>query len=272
MTEHVLYKTLRIALIIGMVISVVLPIIVLLVWSFAHRWLWPNVVPESIGGRAWAYVFSPAAMVGRAFLNSTVIALFVTMICVALGVPAGRAIGMSGPKRRGLLTAVILIPIIVPSIAVAMGLHVIMIRLRLTESIAGVVIVHLIPALPYMIAVMSSVFSGFNANMELQARSLGAGPLDAFFRVTVPSVLPGIVTGALFAFLISWTQYILTLLIGGGRVQTLPVLLFAFASAGDTAVTAALSIVFLLPALIILVFTGRYIRGASAGVSGLGSI
>jgi len=73
-------------------------------------------------------------------------------------------------------------------------------------------------------------------------------------------------------FLISWSQYILTVLIGGGRVITLPVLLFAFAAAGDNAVTAALCIVFLAPAVLILLFTSRYLSGESGAMGGFGRL
>ncbi|MEI2691740.1 MAG: ABC transporter permease subunit [Anaerolineae bacterium] len=67
---------------------------------------------------------------------------------------------------------------------------------------------------------------------------LGAGPWRIFWHVTLPAIFPGVVVAALFAFLISWSQYLLTLLIGGGSVITLPVLLLAFANSGDYAITA----------------------------------
>jgi putative spermidine/putrescine transport system permease protein len=78
--------------------------------------------------------------------------------------------------------------------------------------------------------------------------------------------------GSLFVFLVSWSQYVLTLMVGGGRVVTLPILLFSFATSGDHAVTAALAIVFVLPAILILAATARYLTGRSAALSGLGKV
>ena len=262
----------RRAVIAGTIIAVVVPLVVLVVWSLAHRWLWPALLPESLSARAWSYVISDAAGLLPAFLNSLGIALAVTVLCVVLGVPAGRALGSMRLGIRSWLMLLVLLPLIAPGLAVAMGLHVMFIRAGLSGTRIGVIIVHLVPALPYMILVTTAVFAGLDARLEEQARSLGAGPFQAFRLVTLPVVMPGIVTGSLFVFLISWTQYVLTLLIGGGRIQTLPVLLFAFASAGDTSLTAAMSVVFLAPALVILVGTGRYIKGSAIGMSAAGKM
>jgi putative spermidine/putrescine transport system permease protein len=132
----------------------------------------------------------------------------------------------------------------------------------------GVIVAHLLPTLPYMVLVMASTFSHAQIEMEYQARTLGAGAIRAFLAVGVPAAVPGILTGSLFVFLISWSQYALTVLIGGGRVLTLPLLLFSFAGAGDLSLTAALSIVFLSPAVLILALTARFLTGRSIALAG----
>jgi len=119
---------------------------------------------------------------------------------------------------------------------------------------------------------MSGVFANYNPDFEQQARSLGAGPIATLWYVMIPSILPGIIVGGLFTFLISWSQYILTLLIGGGRVVTLPLLLFNFATSGDNAITGALSVVFILPGVLILLLTSRYLTGEDSSVGGIGNI
>ena len=121
------------------------------------------------------------------------------------------------------------------------GLHGLFLRLGLTGSIPGVILAHLIPVLPYMTLIMAAVFARFDPRFEAQARSLGATPFQTFRTVTLPAILPGLLIAGLFAFLVSWSQYLLTFAIGGGRVQTLPLLLFSFASAGRNDITAALN-------------------------------
>jgi putative spermidine/putrescine transport system permease protein len=86
-------------------------------------------------------------------------------------------------------------------------------------------------------------------------------------RVLIPLILPGIVVAALFSFLLSWSQYLSTLIIGGGRITTLPILLFALMGSGDRPVAAAVSIVFVMPALAVLMASARHLGGRSmAGV------
>jgi putative spermidine/putrescine transport system permease protein len=252
----------------ALVLWVVLPFVPLLLWAFGAQWFFPALLPQELSLRAWEYIASPAADIPDALANSLLIAVSVTALCVLLGVPAGRALGIYRFPGKAAVDLFVLAPLIVPPIAVAMGIQILFIRLGLTDTLLGVIIVHLVPTLPYMIVVMRGVFANFESDYEQQARSLGASPMRVLTQVTLPVIFPGIVTGALFVFLVSWSQYVLTLLIGGGRVQTLPVLLFAFASSGDNTVTAALSLVFVAPAVVILAFTARYLTGRSAALGG----
>ncbi len=260
----------RAALAVGIVLWVILPFIPLIIWAFGSQWFFPALLPGEFSLRAWRYMATSGADVGKALFNSLAIAVAVTFLAAILGVPAGRGLGMHRFRGKVAVELFILAPLIVPPITVAMGIHVIFIRLGLVDRPIGVILVHLIPALPYMIVVMRGVFANFDPDYEEQARSLGAPPWRVFLRVTLPAVLPGIITGSLFVFLVSWSQYVLTLLIGGGRVVTLPVLLFAFATSGDNTLTAAISIIFVVPAIAILAVTSRYLTGRSAAIGGLG--
>jgi putative spermidine/putrescine transport system permease protein len=254
-----------------LLVWLVAPMIPLLIWSVSFRWFFPDLLPAQVSLRAWQYVFSPANDVWRALFDTVAIALCVTFISVLVGVPAGRALGLHQFRGKRLVELLILSPTIVPGLAVVLGIHVVFIRYGLADTFLGVVLVHLIPTLPYMTLVMSGVFANYDPNYEQQARTLGAGPAAALWYVMLPSILPGMMVGALFTFLISWSQYILTLLIGGGTVVTLPLLLFNFANSGDNAITGALSIVFILPGVVILLITARYLTGESAAVGGIGN-
>jgi putative spermidine/putrescine transport system permease protein len=254
------------------VVGVLLPFIPLAVWSFSHRWYFPALVPTEWSLRAWRYVFSSGSLVPKALGYSIVVALVVTVLSILIGIPAGRAMGLHRFRGKTLVEFLILAPTIVPALAVAMGIHVAFIKYGLADTLPGVVLVHLIPVTPYMVMIMSSVFANYDPEYEEQARTLGAGPIQTFIHVTFPAILPGVIVGGLFAFIISWSQYVLTLLIGGGQVITLPLLLFTFAGSGDNPTTAALSIVFVAPAIIFLIVTSRYLTGESAAVGGFGKI
>lgn len=248
--------------------GLILPFLPLLVWSIAHGWRFPDILPQDYSTNAWAYALSPNAGVLQSFGLTAFIAIATTLLAALIGVPAGRALGLYQFRGKGLVTLLLLAPAILPGLAVVFGLHGIFLRAGLAGTVTGVILAHLVPVLPYMTLVMAAVFARFDIGFEDQARSLGASPFQTFRNVTLPAILPGLMTGALFAFLVSWSQYLLTLAIGGGRVQTLPLLLYSFASAGRNDVTAAIALLYILPGLLILILTARRITGRGAAFAG----
>ncbi|NJN95645.1 MAG: ABC transporter permease [Anaerolineales bacterium] len=259
-------------LLLGLIGGLLLPFIPLVIWSFSQRWYFPALLPAEWGLRAWQYVFAPGSRVLPAMLHSILVGLTVTGLSALIGIPAGRALGLHRFRGKRLVEFLILAPTIVPTLAAAMGIHVAFIRYGLADSLPGVILVHLIPVVPYMTLIMSSVFANYTVEYEEQARTLGASPRQVFKHVTWPAIWPGVLVGSLFAFVISWSQYTLTLIIGGGQVMTLPLLLFAFANSGDQPITAALSLVFMAPALLFLLLTARYLTGRNAALGGFGKL
>jgi putative spermidine/putrescine transport system permease protein len=255
-----------------LIVWLILPLVPLAIWSFARGWRYPSLLPREWTLQAWTYAVSDTAGVVDSVLVTIWIALCATGLSVLIGVPAGRALGMYRFRGKAWVELVILAPVIVPGIAVAMGVHAVFIGLGLTNTVTGVVIVHLIPTLPYMTLVMAGIFANFDVAFEQQARSLGASGWQTFWYVTWPAILPGIIVGGLFTFLISWSQYMLTLLIGGGRVATLPLLLFNFAASGRHDITGAIGMIYILPGVVILLLTARRVTGRHAAVSGLGRL
>ncbi len=244
----------------------ILPLLPLAVWSLAQGWRFPDILPAELSTTAWAYALSPQSGVLESFGITTLIATATTLIAALVGLPAGRALGLYRFRGRGLVVLLLLAPAILPGIAVVFGLHGILLRAGLAGTVAGVILAHLVPVLPYMTLVLAAVFSRFDPTYEQQARTLGATPWQAFRTVTLPAILPGLLTAALFSFLVSWSQYLLTLAVGGGRVQTLPLLLYGFAAAGRNDLTAAIALLYILPGLLILALTARQITGRNTAL------
>ncbi len=248
---------------------VFLPFVPLIFWSMSGRWFFPDLLPEQWGLRAWSHVFGasgPQILGGLA--QSVLVAGTAALLSVAVGAPAGRALGLHRFRGRGAVLVVMALPVIVPPLCVAMGLHLWFIRLDLAETFAGVVLVHLTACVPYAVFVMVGVFANHDPDFEAQARSLGATRFQVIRRVTIPMILPGLAVAGLFSFLVSWTQYLGTLIIGGGRIITLPILLFALMNSGDRPVAAAVSLLFVAPALGALVLSARYLGGGRMMGSG----
>lgn len=252
----------------ALITSVLLPFTVLIIWSFSARWFYPQLWPEQWGLRAWQYVFGTAGtQIMAGLTQSMLVASATAVISVVIGVPAGRALGLYDFKAKDTISVMLMLPVIVPPLCVAMGLQLWFIQLGLAETFIGVVLVHLTFCLPYAVFVMWGVFSNYNPDYENQARSLGANSWKIVTQVMLPLTLPGIMVAGLFSFLLSWSQYLSTLIIGGGQVTTLPILLFALLGSGDRPVAAAVSIVFVAPAFLALLFSARYLGGKSiAGV------
>ena len=283
-----------------MCFMLVLPVIAFFINAFAFRWFYPQFIPNEWSLQAWErldlipragertienllVLWAEVPEVVGALGISLGIGGAVTGISLIIGLPAARALGMYRFRGKRIVEFMIITPTIVPPIAFSLGLNINFIRwdlaleaagvpLDLSGSVVGVSLVHLVPVMPYVVLTLSGVFANYDADFEAQARSLGAGPVRIFWDVTLPAILPGLFVAALFAFLVSWSQYLLTFLIGQGRVITLPMLLFSAAGSGNNAMIAALSLIFIAPAVLILLVASRYLSGESSTVGGFGRV
>ncbi len=234
------------------------PLLPVLLWSFGRGWFFPDLVPD-FSLSAYAYAFSPVSGMVEAFATSLGVALAASILSLAVGIPAGRALGLHDFPGKGLVEALILAPAVVPVIAIGMGLHGIFIRLGLAGTPAGVMLVHLVPALPYSVLVIAAAFANHDTAYEDQARMLGAGRLAVLRHVTLPMLAPAIAVAGALAFLVSWSQYALTLLIGAGRVTTMPLILTQFAGAGRLDVAGVAAVFTVLPGALVLAASSRHL-------------
>lgn len=245
----------------GLVVSALLPLLLLGTWSFAGRWYYPALLPTEWSLRAWNAVLAPGAQVWTALWGSVWVATLAALIGTAIAVPAARALSEWPGKGRAWVQAALLGPLILPAFAAVMGIQVVFIRLGLADTRAGVVIAHLIPVVPYAVLLLGGVFAGYDSRLEDVARTLGARPAQVWWRVTVPAILPGLLVSMLFAFLVSWSEYLLTLIVGGAQVLTLPLLLFSAVQGGDYAITGAVSLLYIAPTLLVFALVAPRVQG-----------
>lgn len=240
-----------------------LPLVPLALRAVAGPWRWPAVLPSSFTVRGLRTVVDPGSQVLPALGLSTAIAAAVALLACVVAWPAARVLGTSRFRGRGAITVLLLTPAVVPTLASALGLQVFFLRIGLAGHAAGVVLVQLVPALPYALAVLTAGFAGLDPAHEAQARVLGAGPVRRWCSVTVPLLRAPLVVAAVLAFLVSWSDYLLALLVGAGRVQTLPVQLYAAVGATDTTIAAAVALTVIVPPLVLLlVLAGPLTRAA----------
>lgn len=270
-TKISINKGLKVFAISLMVIILLLPFIALLPWAFSKSWYFPDLIPEHFSLRGWRAVLAPRSRLIEGLLNSTLIAGVVALVSTAIGLFTGRALGVHKFRGKRTIELLLLAPVIFPTIAVAMGIQVTFIRLGLANTLPGVMLVHLVPTIPYVSLVMGGVFANYDVQFEDQARVLGSGPFRTLFRITVPMVKSGLIVAGLFAFILSWSEFMLTQLIGGGSVITLPLLLFTFVRS-DIQMAATLAIIYLIPAIVVLGLTARYMTEESSAVGGIGVV
>ncbi|PZO43910.1 MAG: hypothetical protein DCF15_22375, partial [Phormidesmis priestleyi] len=159
----------------GLIIGVLfLPFLPLLIWAFTTGWYFPALWPQQWTLEHWQAIAAATSKVGEGFVQSLVIALTATVLALLIGLPAGRALGLMQFPGKAAIKLFLLLPIIVSPLATLMGIQFVLIRLGLVGTIMGVVLVHLLPMIPYMTLVLSSVFANFDPGYEAQARSLGA--------------------------------------------------------------------------------------------------
>ena len=265
-------NVLRYSALVVLGLAVLLPFAAFALNAFSRQWFYPQLVPERWSLAAWRRIFSARSRVPQALSNSLIIAIAVTLASLVIGLPAARSLGMHRFRGKRVVEFLVLLPTMVPPLAVGMGLSINFLRLGLGGTRVGVAVVHLVPVLPYVVLTLSGVFANYDSEHEEQARTLGARPASVVWHIMLPAIYPGLVVAGLFAFLISWSQYVLTVLVGGGRIITLPVLLFSSIPGGDNANTAAQSLLFVGPAVLILLLTSRYLSGEDAAVQGFGRL
>lgn len=158
----------------------------------------------------------------QAFGNSFKIAPMATLIAVSLGTLA--AIGLTQPHVpfRRAITALLISPMIVPLIISAAGMYFFYADVGLQGTYWGVVLAHAALGIPFVIITVTATLSGFDHSLTRAAANLGAGPLRTFFSVQMPLILPGVIAGALFAFITSFDEVVVVLLVGAAGQKTLP--------------------------------------------------
>lgn len=180
-------------------------------------------------GSWWADVWQNSAWV-QAAKNSVIVGVFATIFATVLGTIA--ALGLSRPEMpyRRLIMAILISPMIVPIIITATGLFFFYSSIQIAKwelfgwqiPYLGIILAHATLGIPFVIITVTATLVGFDHSLTRAAASLGANPRTTFFKVTMPLILPGVISGALFAFVTSFDEVVAVLFIGAFDEQTIP--------------------------------------------------
>ncbi len=159
--------------------------------------------------------------------NSFIIAVFSTLIATALGTVA--ALGLSRPEMpaRTMIMGILISPMIVPLIIAAAGMFFFYSDIGLASTHIGVILAHAAMGTPFVVITVTATLVGFDHSLTRAAAMLGANPTRTFFKVIVPLILPGVISGALFAFVTSFDEVVVVRFVGSYQQRTIPWAMFS---------------------------------------------
>ena len=157
-----------------------------------------------------------------ALKNSLTIAPVATLLATAFGTLAAIGLSQSHVPFRSAIMAILISPMIVPLIISAAGMYFFYSRIGLQGTFWGVVLAHAALGTPFVIITVTATLVGFDQSLVRAAANLGAGPVRTFFKVQMPLIMPGVISGALFAFITSFDEVVVVLFLGSASQKTLP--------------------------------------------------
>ena len=163
---------------------------------------------------------------GNKWMRGTVNSFFVgsisTLIATALGTLA--ALGLSRPHMpfKGLIMSILISPMIVPLIITAAGMFFFYAKINLVYTFTGIILAHVALSTPFVVITVTATLVGFDTNMTKASQSLGARPITTFFKVIMPLILPGVISGALFAFITSFDEVVIVMFMASLDQLTIP--------------------------------------------------
>jgi putative spermidine/putrescine transport system permease protein len=214
--------------------------------------------PETWGIRWYASLLTHPLLM-RAFRTSVLLASLVTMLSLAIGVPAAHAIARHRFVGRDWLFSLFTAPILLPSIVLGLAILLVFVRFNLLATYPGLLIAHLVVTLPYVLRIVTTALGTLTPSIEEAALSLGAHPLTVFRRVTVPMMMPGVVASAALSFLISFDEVVISLFIVGPSLTTLPVEMYRYVEGRMDPLIAAASVVLITGTIVIVTLLERTI-------------
>ncbi|MBS0433933.1 MAG: ABC transporter permease [Proteobacteria bacterium] len=208
------------ALCVGVLLFLLLPILVIIPLSFSNSSFLAYPIPG--WSLKWYQNLFTAPEWIRAARNSFIVAPAATLIATALGTLAAVGLARTDFPFKGTLMSLLIAPMVVPIIVVGVSTYLFFAPHGLADSYLGLIVVHAALGAPFVLTTVLATLQGFNHNLVRASLACGESPLATFFRITLPVIAPGVISGALFAFATSFDEVVVTLFLAGPEQVTLP--------------------------------------------------
>ncbi|MGF6757856.1 ABC transporter permease [Paraburkholderia sp. GAS42] len=258
--ERVWYFTLR-GLAVLTLLYLILPVLAIVPLSFSSSTFLVYPIPG--WSLRWYQNLIASDEWRMAAKNSFIVAPSATILATVLGTVA--AIGLTKANFRGkaLLMAILISPMIVPVVVVGVGMYLFFAPLGLANTYIGLIMAHASLGVPFVVTTVVATLQGFNYNLVRASLSLGANPVKTFFRITLPVIAPGVISGALFAFATSFDEVVVTLFLAGADQTTLPRQMFTGIRENISPTIAALATILIIFSTCLLLVL-EWLRGRNA--------
>jgi putative spermidine/putrescine transport system permease protein len=160
---------------------------------------------------------------GLAAKNSIIIAFFATIGSTILGTVAALGLSSRHMPHKAVFMAVLISPMIVPLIISGTAIFFFMAKVGLASTFSGIILAHIILGTPFVVITVTATLTGFDHSVTRAAASLGSNPVNTFMKVTLPLILPGVISGALFAFVTSFDEVVVVMFLAGLENTTIPI-------------------------------------------------
>ena len=235
------------------------PLLNMLMLAFANTYEAPAVLPQEWGFKLWEYVFGQESLVSS-MIQSFIVAIITTLISMLICIPAAYSIARFKYRGRKMFMLSFLLTNAFPKLGIYTSIAVLFYKYQLMGTYTGVVIIHLINSMMFMVWLPASAFRSVHRQQEEAARDVGAGPIRTFFKVTLPMAVPGIAVATLYTFLGSMEEAQGTMLVGMARIQTMPVAMYGIVlDSPAVQIGAVFAILLIIPSAIMIFAMRRYI-------------
>jgi ABC-type spermidine/putrescine transport system permease subunit II len=272
--KRILSLAAEILMVVLVFLLIIGPMMSLFIWSVAHRWYWPNTLPQEVGFEYWkqALGMRTSLAIGSisilpAFFLSLGIAVVVVIISMLIAIPAGYALAKYRIPFGAIIMFLFLMPNAFPQQPIFVNLLRIFTRLSLAGTVQGVILVHILVGLVFGVWITSATFRSIPGYLEEAAYSVGAGRLYTFFHITLPLAAPGLLASAVFVFITSLDEFTGTFFIGLPFVSTLPMTLYS-SSGYNMQYASVIAIILLIPSILFMTLIQRVLRAEYVGGMG----
>jgi ABC-type spermidine/putrescine transport system permease subunit II len=215
----------------------------------------------------WSLRWYENLVTDPAWLDAIVVSLKVaaaaTILAVVIGTCATFALFRFSPRARALGTTALISPLVIPNILIALAMYTTFLRLGWAGTLIGLILANTCLTIPYVIIAVSARLHGYQRSLTSAAQSLGATPFATFRQVTFPLILPGVVAGALFAFVVAFDELVIALLLQGRDTKTLSVKMFSSViEVTDPTIAAASSVLVVVVSVVVLAVQLGWINGS----------